>query len=780
MPQTIRIITIFNKIPGPVQLLAAGLLMVSGSLALNVNAEVNPVRQVGLGTIHMTSKTADSGSSVPQTPDPTYETQAMRAQAAPTNQWYSSVIFSRWSEPIHAHPATYKAGPEGFEVGYPVETPTPEDKASRIDIVFPHRAALTLAPVGFTPEDARLAGHGDFSATISLGDKSGNALQATVVHGSPFSYYTLTAGDLRVHLAKGALPCSGTIDPQILCVRALGREFAVFAPADASWSGRESENPVLQFGPSGRFFSVAVLPDNKPESLAELKRHAYAFIVNTTVEWHYDQSTSKVDTTFTAKVESRAEGQTVPVLGLYPHQARATSEDLSHGFRYESVRGPIHTITNNHFSMSNTYRGILPNWGGTQDAANRERLSSVLGGDAAKARNIFSNQQGSGTYWYGKALSATAQLMCVAEQEGKLEMRDTLLKALEKRLETWFKGDDSSYFTQDARIGTVVGSMDEYGSITHINDHHFHYGYWLNAAAQVALRDPEWARKNHWGGMVDLIVADIATPERGRSDFPFLRNFDSYEGHSWASGDAIFADGNNQESSSEAVNAWAGLILWAEATGDTALRDLGVWLYTTETEAVTDYWFDMRGVLFPPVYGHIVAAQVFGGRYTYNTWWTEEPRQIQGINLLPMTTASIYLGRDPAYNRRFIAALVPETKAYNARGMSDGTPDDIWQDIFASFLALGDPEAALALWKPRGNGETGETRSHTLHWLLSLKEMGTPDFAVTADTTLYGVFHTASGIRTYLAYNASDASREVHFSDGKMLTVAAHSLGRSK
>ena len=774
MPRTVKI---SRRNSRPLQVLAAGLLLFSGCFALYAHADDNTVRHVGLGSVHLT--TNSSGGSGPQTPDPTYETQAMRAQAAPTNQWYSSVIFERWSEPIHAHPATYKAGPDGFEVGYPVETPTPEDKASRIDIVFPHRAALTLSPAGFTPDDAKLAGHGDFSAVISMGDKSGNALQATVVHGSPFSYYTLTAGDLRVHLAKGAVPCAAAINEQILCVKALDRSFAVFAPADAHWSARDSENPVLQFGASGRFFSVAVLPDNKPETLAEFKRHAYAFIVNTVVNWHYDQTTSKVETNFTAKIESKAEGQTVPILGLYPHQARATGEDLSNAFRFESVRGPISAIAKDHFSMSYPYHGIVPYWGGTQDAANRERLSSLLGGDAAKARNLFINQYGSGTYWYGKALAATAQLMCVAEQEGKLEVRDTLLKSLEGRLETWFKGDGGSYFTQDARIGTVVGSQDEYGSVTHINDHHFHYGYWLNAAAQVALRDPEWARKNHWGGMVDLLVADIATSERGRSDFPFLRNFDSYEGHSWASGDAAFSEGNNQESSSEAVNAWAGLILWGEATGDTKLRDLGVWLYTTETEAVTDYWFDMRGVLFPKVYGHIVAAQVFGGRYTYNTWWTEEPRQIQGINLLPMTTASVYLGRDPAYIRRFIAALGPEKKAYEARGMSDGTSDDIWQDIFASYLALGDPDAALAQWRPRGNNELGETRSHTLHWLLNLKEMGTPDFSVTADTALFGVFHNASGQRTYLAYNAGDAAREVHFSDGKMLSVAAHSLARS-
>ena len=47
--------------------------------------------------------------------------------------------------------------------------------------------------------------------------------------------------------------------------------------------------------------------------------------------------------------------------------------------------------------------------------------------------------------------------------------------------------------------------------------------------AEIAMRDPAWAAKERWGGMVDLLVADIATPQRGRKDFPsYLRGFASW------------------------------------------------------------------------------------------------------------------------------------------------------------------------------------------------------------------------------------------------------------
>jgi endoglucanase Acf2 len=293
----------------------------------------------------------------------------------------------------------------------------------------------------------------------------------------------------------------------------------------------------------------------------------------------------------------------------------------------------------------------------------------------------------------------------------------------------------------------------------------------------IALRDPAWASKSQWGGMVDLLIADIATTERGRADFPFLRNFDVYEGHSWASGIGLGEFGNNQESSSEAINAWAGLILWAEITGNTALRDLGIYLYTSEIEAINHYWFDIHGLVFAPEYKNAEVSMLFGGKYAHNTWWIDDPRQIKGINLLPITTSSTYLGRDPVFTKKSLATLAPETAIYQSRGKR-ADPPDIWQDIFAKYLALSDPEQALKEWKRWGSFELGDTRSHALHFMASLQKLGAPDFETTANTTLYAVFKNASGKKSYMAYNAGAAPITVRFSDGQMLDVPARSLSR--
>ena len=140
---------------------------------------------------------------------------------------------------------------------------------------------------------------------------------------------------------------------------------------------------------------------------------------------------------------------------------------------------------------------------------------------------------------------------------------------------------------------------------------------------------------------------------------------------------------------------------------------------------------------------------VFGGKYAHNTWWTDEPRQIKGINLLPMTTVLDLPGARPGLHqaqRRHAAGRHRDLRSRaSARATPNPPPKDIWQDIFAKYLALADPAAALAQWDRWGSVEAGDTRTHTLHWMLSLQRDGPPDFGVTADTTLYAVFKRADG-----------------------------------
>ena len=710
----------------------------------------------------------------PSPPRAPWRTAAMLRQAAPTNQWYSSLMFERWSYPLYALPVSYRATPAGLELGVPRQTMHSAPDGWR-EVVWPHRAQITVEPTAFKPKSARLAGRGDWNVDLKLGDGA-HALRATLVRGSPFSYYRVDTGGVRLSLAAAASGVHASRDGTTQDFAVEGQQYAVFAPDGARWQWNSPRQLVLQLPPGKGFFSIAALPDASAATLALFQAHAFAFVTDTRVHWAYDQATSQVHTRYSARTQSMQDGQRVALLGLLPNLwwQQHIAGLLDTGFA--SVRGRIKLLAADDFSTTLTYHGFVPQWPTLPAADGGARTDTLLGGDVAKMHFAF-GVQGNGTYWMGKGLGRAAQLLAIASAQHRGGDAQALQRMLEAHMQQFFAGHNHfNYFVVDHTIGTTVGFPSEYGSVSHMNDHHFHYGYWITAAAQIALHDPQWARRSHWGGMVDLLVRDIATPKRGSADDPFLRNFDVYEGHSWASGDAMMDAGNNQESSSEAVNAWAGLILWGAATGDTAMRDLGIYLYTTEVHSIDLYWFDLPHIVFAPGYRRVLAAQVFGDKYAYNTWWTQNPREVQGINLLPITDASTYLGRDPAYIARFFKAMHAMSRRYAKAGMSDGTPADIWQDVFAEYMALDNPQQALAAWNSQGSTEAGDSRTHAYYWIRSLQRMGRPDFGVTADTPLYAVFRLPSGRTTHLAYDAGAQPLTVHFSDGAELHVAPHAL----
>jgi endoglucanase Acf2 len=558
----------------------------------------------------------------------------------------------------------------------------------------------------------------------------------------------------------------------VLVVRFPNRQFALYASVGASWSSEGAVWTAHLPAASGRL-AVATLPKVDDATLARFERSAHLEIQDTRADFRVDRERSEVITTFKAVVRP-ADGQSaaVPMLGLYPHHyhgntalQQATSEGLS------SIRGAIRLLQADQFETRYRYNGFVPYWPGLQSAEVKDELKDFIRKDARRARRMML-EIGNGPYWQGKGLQRIALLMGVAHREGMTDVSRELMAKLQERAESWLSGKSArTYFHYDKQLGTVVSYPEEYDAVKDMNDHHFHYGYWIRAAAEMAFIDPAWAKPERWGGMIDELIKDIATAERGRSDFPYLRNFDPYEGHAWASGVGTSDDGNNQESSSEAINAWSGLMLWGALHGRQDLVDLGTYLYTTEIQAVNHYWFDIHRTTLPAEYLNSQVSIVFGGKLVHNTWWIDEPRQIHGINLLPFTPASTYLATSPAFVQRSKAALEKEMALYKSRGKR-ANPEDIWQDLFAQHVALIDPEAGLARWDRWGSYELGDTRSRTYHWLQSLRTTGPVDLSVSANTTFYSVFKRGD-TRTYLVYNPGNASFDVQFSDGARVTAPA-------
>lgn len=701
---------------------------------------------------------------------------AMRLRAAPSNQWYSSLLFSPNAQALYAQPLTGRASAEGFEMALPLKTVVPTERKDN-EIHYPHRAAITVRPTAFAPTTGRLAQASDWAIDIAMGQGE-HRFDLTMAHGSPYVWGRVSTGDLRIdtHAAAQRLPHA---DGRVLLLQIEGQRYAVFGPAGVHYEAATPRQWHVRMPAGKRHFVLSALPDDSADSLALISRHAYVRTADTRVQWQFDNQTQQLTTRYRITPEVLEGEEQRPLQALYPHHWHHNPLlPTLEGSAYASVRGPLKLLANAEFETRLQHKGFVPWWPAVSSETHQSLLDSVIATDIRDARRNMLHI-GKGPYWQGKGLQRTTKLLDVVQVQGTPAHQQRLLELLKGRIQEWFSGTDRQrYFHLDRSLGTVLAYPEEYFSVEQMNDHHFHYGYWIRAMAEIALRDPDWASPERWGGVVPWLIKDIATPERGRADFPFLRHFDVYEGHSWASGIALGDLGNNQESSSEAINAWVGLILWGEIQGDTALRDLGIYLYNTEIEAIRHYWFDVQRIVFAPEYPHVETSMLFGGGYKHNTWWTDEPRQIKGINLLPITTASTYLGLDREHTVRSLATLERDTELFESRGKR-ADPRDIWQDLFAKYLAFTDPIKALAQWERWGSVELGDSRSHALHMLLSLQQMGTPDFSVHADHPLHAVFRRADGKRHHLAFNASAQTQTVRFSDGVTLTVPPRSLAQS-
>jgi hypothetical protein len=367
---------------------------------------------------------------------------------------------------------------------------------------------------------------------------------------------------------------------------------------------------------------------------------------------------------------------------------------------------------------------------------------------------------------------------------------DLLVNWLKGELGDWFRAnntgaqDKTKYFAYDKDWSTLLGLEESFGSHQQLNDHHFHYGYFIRAAAEVCRVDASWCGANAYGPMVELLIRDFAA---GRNDpmFPYLRNFDPANGFSWASGHANFALGNNNESTSEAANAYGAIVLYGLITNNQTLVDRGVYLHASTTAAYWEYWNNIdayRGKTgdfnnFPSGYNRLATSIIWGAGADFSTWFSGAYAHILGIQGLPLNPLVLHIGQHADYLRDYAALGLSQS----SNGLPSGLAAGQWPDIWWNILAMSDPQRAIDDFNAVNlnyNAEEGETKAHTYQWINAFKALGhveTGRGTISANYPAAAAFNN-NGLITYLAYNLGSSTRYVTFSDGMAIGVPAGSL----
>lgn len=600
----------------------------------------------------------------------------------PTNRWFSGMVFGDKPMPVFPLPLSFQLSTAGFAFGIPAVN-------TNANVIVGGFNGAVAVDVG--ADSQLVVAYDDASVTIAQRDGDTEIGRTLIAEGSPFVTFTASAA-VTAHLQAAFSQDEGAWTARIG-----NTTYGLASPGTLSAAGTDL---TLQPGQTATWFAVS-----SGGSLADFVAAARHPVTGTTVTF----STAGGRSTTVIHYSTVGDGKTI--VAAMPHQyASLTKGTTCQDGTYESIYGQLKGCTVNELSWS--VPAVEPTGSldlATLNADEKARLSQQLAADFATTP-----AQPADTYYGGKWLYRLVNLLGIAEKVSADALASQIKARAVAGLDEWMQPDgcttrDSHCFVYDADARGIVGLTASFGS-DQFNDHHFHYGYFLFAAGVLAADEPALA--DRWAPVMNLLAADIAT-EGASKHFPQRRVFDAYAGHSWASGTAPFADGNNQESTSEAVAAWNGLALWAKASGQRSLVDEATWMLSSEVASAQAY-----ATNFPSDadaykgFAHSVISINWGAKRDYATWFSSEPSAMLGILVLPMSPVAGYLGTDASRIRKNLAEAAPA--GY----------DVVFGDYLLMYSALAGPDAASAALAETASLnedriDDGDSRSYLLAWIMS-------------------------------------------------------------
>jgi endoglucanase Acf2 len=626
---------------------------------------------------------ADAATVVQKTPKPLQADRLAQGLVPPTNRWFSSLALGPEALPVFAVPLSFTEQKTGFGFGVPRVT------ASDKTIMGGAVSDVTVTVPGV--QSTVVSGYDDLTVTLEQRGSDGKALGHTVLgQGSPAVTFTATDA---VDLAQNVSFAAG--EPPTVTVA--GRTYGLrLDKATASGTGISVEA-------GGRVTWFAVPDGGSAATMASVVAPV------TAGRAAYAVGSGSATTTLTYAHEGGGDG----VVTAMPHQkaglAAGTPCDLG---TFPSVYGTLSVCRGDSLVWNAPVRDVITELDLSKVSdADKATLADQVRKDVAETKPYPAD-----TYFGGKALYRSAQLYQLATQLGLEDVATSLKATLVEQLDQWTDPQGCAKrpafcFVYDAQGKGMIGQTASFGSEEY-NDHHFHYGYFLYTAGLLAGRDPALAAK--WKPVMDLVAADIAsTGTKGL--FPDRRTYDAYNAHSWASGTSPFGDGNNQESTSEAITAWTGLSIWADATKNEPLKTQATWMLAGEQS--TALLYGLRLDTSDKVYqgfGHQIVSLSWGGKRDYATWFSPSPAAMLAILVLPASpSAAAYLAGDPGR----IRAQVAEATAGAGYGQAFGD----YLLMYAGLAGRQDAQAAVkeaSALDPKWVDD-GNSRSYLLAWLMS-------------------------------------------------------------
>ncbi|GMG39966.1 unnamed protein product [Ambrosiozyma monospora] len=462
---------------------------------------------------------------------------------------------------------------------------------------------------------------------------------------------------------------------------------------------------------------------------------AGAYPVGAELSGNVDINSSKGSYTFSYKIAGKSQSGKV-IEFYFPHHYTQTSAQPINGLELDAtVKGIMKAFLVDNFTVNvDTPPNDLQFNPWVEGSGFKGYSQNAL----AKIREVCSNEvqnfdvigfsDTDSMYASGKILDKGAYILYVAafvlNDEG---LAKTMLDKVKQAFNRFITNTQKAPLVYEKNwkgIVSTAGLADgnlfaDYGNCFY-NDHHFHYGYHIHAAALVSLVDGKYGDKsfaNTAKPFVETLMRDIANPSSKDTYFPQFRSFDFYNGHSWANGLFAHGDGKDEESSSEDYHAYYGIMLWGLVTGNERLRKIALLILGIENKAMNDYFlFKNDNSIMPPNFiKNKVSGILFENKVDHATYFGMNKEYIHGIHMIPITPMSSFVR-----HKDFVSEEWNEMKLGElANGLADG-----WRGLLMLNLAIIDPQQSWNFFSADNfNGDwldNGMSRSWSLAYIAGV------------------------------------------------------------
>ena len=644
--------------------------------------------------------------------------------------------------------------------------------------------------------------HSEGSVTVMWKDGDTNVMEATFVHGSPYIYFKAYSGNFEVrtlspdNVAINQKGTFGTGDNVLgIWTNVSGNANNYLLVGEGATTFANISGNEIEVNNSAKEMTLVYLPHLQPGTAPSAMIDLFASKARNTVtsvdiDYQVDGSTNEVTVTHRYMDDQGMPVETIA--GMHPLHWKNTSQATTN-YKIRSARGMVKFAEVDEFSYQIPYVGVLPTLPVTGDSLDQTTLKGLVTDFVEQGSGTWNLSSGGAentdTYWSGKSYGKVAELAAIANSLDMQSEADQLINWLKAELEDWFTAETDGtlntkkYFVYDDDWNTLFGFDESYGSHQRLADHHFHYGYFVRAAAEICRVDLAWCGEDQYGPMIELLIRDYAA-DKDDPLFPHMRNFDPANGFSWADGQVNFTRGNNNESTSEAATAYGAIILYGLITENTALTERGMYLHASTGATYWEYWNNIDGYNnvsadadnFPAGYNRITTSIIWGDGAVFSTWFSGAYAHILGIQGLPSSPLILHVGLHAEYMEEYVALGLKESSNRKPSGLIA----DQWRDLWWNLWAMVDADAAIADFNSVSSytPEAGETKAHTYHWIHTFSALGqlaTGTGALTSDYPAALAF-TKDGVTTYVVYNFTDQQMDVSYSDGQKVTAAPNAF----